>query len=206
LPATEVQVEGFAVVNESLTNSGVSEATLPEKAAVIVVVPVEVATAHQISSVITPFTVSTYRCASCHAPVLGQVTPEIVMLCEWICEDKTRRSPTFCGLTDSDVSPADSALTGKVAASVMVLAAGAALSSPKVRTDVINAMDMMHFNTTRAAYLRVQWSMIIERLLQSRRFFQLYLIADFGTIYQIAEIPDGQRGLSRYPSSFNNRW
>jgi hypothetical protein len=56
---------------------------------------------------------------------------------------------------------------------VRLLAGGATLASPMVRTDVINAMDTMHLETTRAAFPRVQWSLIIERLLRGRKFFPL---------------------------------
>ena len=122
----------------------------------IVVDPVDVATAHQISSVIKPFVVSTYRCARCHVPVSEQLTPVTVMVCEWICDWKMTRSPTFCGLTVSVVPPWTSAETGKVAASAIAEIACAAFSSPTVSTDVINAMVMMHFDATRAVFPRVQ--------------------------------------------------
>ena len=51
LAPTRLHVEGLEVVNESLTNSGLREATLAEYVGVIWVEPVDVATAHHISSV-----------------------------------------------------------------------------------------------------------------------------------------------------------
>jgi hypothetical protein len=55
--------------------------------------------------------------------------------------------PTF----EDEVEPATSAITP-----VRPLAAGVTLSSPTVMTDAINAMDTMHFDTTRALFPRVQ--------------------------------------------------
>ena len=55
LAATKLQVDGLDVVKDSLTSSGLSAAMLAEDVAVILVEPVAVATAHQVSSVITPF-------------------------------------------------------------------------------------------------------------------------------------------------------
>jgi hypothetical protein len=72
--------------------------------------------------------------------------------------------PTFV----DEVEPATSEIPG-----VRLLAAGATITSPTVRTDVINAMDTMHLETTRAAFPRVQWSLIIVRLLWGQKFFPL---------------------------------
>ncbi len=58
LAATKLQVDGLDVVKDSLTSSGLSAAMLAEDVAVILVEPVAVATAHQVSSLITPSTVS----------------------------------------------------------------------------------------------------------------------------------------------------
>jgi hypothetical protein len=66
---------------------------------------------------------------------------------------------TFCGLV-TVMAPVVPAFVDEVepetSAIAAVLAAGAVLSSPMVKIDVINAMDTMHFDTTRAAFPRVQ--------------------------------------------------
>ena len=119
----------------------------------MVVEPVDVATAHQISSAIAPFTVSTYRLAKCHALVLGQLTPVMVMLCVWICDEKTTRSPTFCGDTVMVAFPRASEFTGKPAArEIDDPAANAVLSNPTAKIDDIIAMDTMLFNARPARF------------------------------------------------------
>ena len=75
--------------------------------------PVFVATAHQISSVIMPLLVSTYFVAFWNVPVFGHVTEVTEVVCEWICDSKTMRSPTFAGDTASDVKPVAWLSTGK---------------------------------------------------------------------------------------------
>ena len=131
--------------------------------------PADVATAHQISSVITLFRRSTKRSARCHVPVPGALTPVTMMLVEWICDSKTTRSPAFCGLIASVCNPGASLKLGKVAASEIVdPVADAAVSSPKVKTDDINTVDMKHVVAKRAVLPRFLWSGIIQRLLGAK--------------------------------------
>src|ERR1039458_8158013 len=84
-----------------------------------------------------------------------------------LCGLVTVMAPVVPAFVD-EVEPATGA-----APPVRLLAGGATLASPMVRTDVINAMDTMHLDTTRAAFPRAQWSLIIERLPRGRKFFAL---------------------------------
>jgi hypothetical protein len=67
---------------------------------------------------------------------------------------------TFCGLV-TVMAPVVPTFVDEVepetsATAVRPLAGGATLASPTVRIDAINAMDTMHFDTTRAEFPRVQ--------------------------------------------------
>jgi hypothetical protein len=94
---TTPHVDGTDVVKESTTSCGgnVKLEIDDEYVTETVDVPTAVTGAHQISSVMTPFTESLYCSARVHAPVSDDWTLETEILWEWILLSSTTTSPTF---------------------------------------------------------------------------------------------------------------